>query len=58
MDNTPAEILQLVHSEGYWRVRIRPSIFHPAQLRDKDDCQRVIRQSAVTTEGWQYFDLY
>jgi hypothetical protein len=48
------EILTLVHSEGYWRVRIRPSVFHSAQLRDKDDCHRVVHQSAVTTEGWQY----
>jgi hypothetical protein len=54
VDNTPAEILDLAHSEGYWRVNIRPSVFHPAQLRDKNDCQRVIWQSAVTTDGWQY----
>jgi hypothetical protein len=54
VENTPTEILQLIHSAGYWRVRIRASVFHPAQLRDKNDCQRLILQSAIATEGWQY----
>lgn len=48
-------ILNLIHSLGYWRICLRPPNFQKARLRDKDHCQSVVYQAAVSTEGgWQY----
>ncbi|HEY4086364.1 MAG TPA: hypothetical protein VGM43_10525 [Bryobacteraceae bacterium] len=48
------DILQLIHGAGYWRVHLRPSVFHSAQIRSKDDCLSLINHSAISTEGWRY----
>ena len=50
----PAEILQLIHSAGYWRVNFRPSVFQQARLRDRDQCHALVYETAVATEGGRY----
>jgi hypothetical protein len=48
------ELLRLIHSHGYWRVRLRPPAFHQARLKDKDQCRSVVYQTAIATEGWHF----
>jgi hypothetical protein len=49
-----ADLLELIHRDGYWRVDLRPPIFQKARLRDKDNCRYVVYETAVATEGWRY----
>ena len=48
------DVLEIVHSEGYWRVVLRPTQFHKARLRDKAHCQRAVYNAAVGSASGHY----
>ncbi len=48
------ELLDKIHSTGYWRVNIRPIIFNEEVIPNLTIAHEIIEQSGVLLRGWDY----
>jgi hypothetical protein len=54
---TVAEISTLIdkiHSTGYWRINIRPTVFQPTRISQVSECKDFIANAKVSLRGWDY----
>lgn len=48
------EILNKIHSRGYWQATIRPDSFDPARAGGPDDLADILSKTAVRLRGWDF----
>jgi len=48
------ERLKKIHSTGYWRVNIRPTLFEQTRIPSLKTCREIIESSIVRLSGWDY----
>lgn len=48
------DILEKIHSSGYWRVQIRPTHFDEKRLKNLKKSWDVVEESVVMLRGWDY----
>jgi len=48
------ELLKKIHSEGYWRVNIRPTRFEKERIGSLAECKEVVEACQVQLRGWYY----
>lgn len=46
--------LDKIHSTGYWRVLIRPTVFEKTRIATLNECRKVVQSSVVELRGWDY----
>ena len=49
-----SDILDKIHSKGYWRIIIRPTIFEKENLSSLTQCKKIIEEAVVLFRGWDY----
>jgi hypothetical protein len=49
-----SELLDKIHSKGYWRVNIRPTIFEIERIPNLTQCWNIIEECVVLLRGWDY----
>lgn len=54
VDTLVKERLAKVHSTGYWRVMIRPTVFDKVRVSTLAQCREIVRGSIVSLRGWDY----
>lgn len=48
------KLLEKIHSVGYWRVNIRPTVYEQHRIPSLAECREVIETSPVLLRGWDY----
>ena len=48
------EILNKIHTKGFWRVNIRPTNFKKQLIPNLSKCWEIIEDSVVLLRGWDY----
>jgi len=48
------ELLNKIHSTGYWRVQIRPTHFDESRIKTLKECWEAVESSSVYLRGWDY----
>jgi hypothetical protein len=48
------ELLDKIHSRGYWRVLIRPTVFEIERISSLTQCKNIIEETMVLLRGWDY----
>ena len=54
MDYKMNDILKKIHSKGYWRVNIKPTIFNEGLLKSYSNARAIIEKCGVLLRGWDY----
>ena len=47
-------LLEKIHSKGYWRIVIRPTIFDKERIPTLTKCREIIDDAVVRLRGWDY----
>jgi len=48
------DLLDKIHSKGYWRIVIRPTIFEKERIPSLTQCKKIIEEAVVLFRGWDY----
>jgi len=48
------DLLDKIHSKGYWRVLIRPTQYKKERIPSLDDCIRMMQEATLSLGGWNY----
>ena len=48
------EILKKIHSNGYWRVNIRPTQYDNSKISNLTEAREIIEKCGVLLRGWDY----
>jgi len=48
------QILDKIHTTGYWRVQIRPIVFQKDRIPSLRDCWKIVEDSTIMLRGWDY----
>jgi len=48
------DLLDKIHSKGYWRVLIRPTQYKKERINSLDDCRKMIQEATLSLAGWNY----
>jgi hypothetical protein len=49
-----SDLLEKIHSRGYWRVLIRPTRHLENRFPSLSECRRILEESVVRLRGWDY----
>lgn len=49
-----SELLEKIHSKGYWRVNIRPTAFEKERIGSLSKCREIVETCQVQLRGWYY----
>ena len=50
-------ILDKIHSTGYWRINIYPSVFNQSLISSLTEVREIIDSCVVSLRGWDYPDI-
>ena len=48
------DILKKIHSKGYWRVNIRPTIFNEGLVKSFSEARAIMDKCGVLLRGWDF----
>ena len=48
------DVLRKIHSRGYWRIILRPTLYKSDRIASFAECKRKIKESVLELTGWSY----
>lgn len=48
------ELLDKVHTRGYWRIIVRPADYQKERIESLEKCYELVKNATVSLRGWNY----
>ena len=54
MDSRVQKRLDTIHSTGYWRIHVRPTVYESNRISSLPELRKITEECMVTLRGWNF----